>query len=144
MSPEGVGRSPRGGGGKGRLIAGATTLGAGCHRSPHRVGFAITRHVGGSRAKKPEPYANRRSEVFCKLRGMLEKEELLLLHHDRLWTEPAALECGIDSTGKMVLERRDLTRQRLGASPDRADALSLSVANLTGGHVPVVPPTYRG
>ena len=45
---------------------------------------------------------------------------------ERLWDELVAIRWKTNSAGKIQLEPKDLLRQRLGRSPDRADAVAMA------------------
>ena len=72
-------------------------------------------------------YGNKRAEMWAKLRAWLQEgadvtDDLELRRH------LAAPMDKLDSQGRLVLEKKDDIRARLGLSPDRADAAALTFA----------------
>lgn len=101
------------------------------------------RHLGhevievpfGGRALQEARFLNRRSEMWYGLREWL-KAGGCLSHEGadsaRLKSELSTPLYWYDAAGKIVLEPKDKIRERLGASPDIADALALTFAAPVG------------
>ena len=71
-----------------------------------------------------------------RFREALERGEIALPDDDSLLAELSALRYDYDTYGRIRLEQKDEMRQRIGRSPDRADAalLGFDAANRrTGG-----------
>jgi phage terminase large subunit-like protein len=83
-------------------------------------------------------FLNRRSEVFWHLRRLLEDRKIALPRDERLWDELTTIQWKPNSEGKLQLEPKDQLRQRLGRSPDRADAVAMAFS--TGTYRRSVPP----
>ena len=75
-------------------------------------------------------YANKRSEIWCRLAQWI-KSEGVLPQEDKLMQELAAPQYERDDNGKILLEPKKKIRDRLGFSPDLADALALTFAGWT-------------
>jgi len=115
---------------RGLIVIDSVGIGAGVVDRLREIGYTIKAFNGGSRPRKPERYSNARSEVFWKLREALERGAIALPQHDGLFEELGALQWGITSMGQTALEQKDLTKARLGRSPDFADALSMAFVDL--------------
>ncbi len=92
-----------------------------------------TRIVGVSvaeRAKEPDRFPNRRSELWWALRDALHPDDgwLTLPDDDRLRADLTQATYRIDSKGRTVVEGKDEMRKRLGRSPDYADAVMLALS----------------
>lgn len=97
------------------------------------------RHLGhevievpfGGRALHEARFPNRRSEMWYGLREWLKAGGCLPhggADAERLASELSSPVYWYDAAGKIVLEPKDKIRERLGASPDIADALALTLA----------------
>lgn len=94
----------------------------------------------GSKASEPSKYYNKRAEMWAEMRDWFMSEAGAAIVDDDglhaalvspVWG-PGATKTTLD--GRLQLEPKDHIRQRLGASPDEADALALTFAepiNLT-------------
>ena len=83
------------------------------------------------RSTDPERYANKRAELWWKLRELLDpdKEPVALPPDDELLSELASVKYKLTARGAIQIESKDEMRKRLGHSPDRADAVVLAFAN---------------
>jgi len=89
----------------------------------------------GSRASRPDLYANKRAEVFWQSREALEKGDVKLPDHEQLLAELSALRFEYSQSGQIKLEAKENTRKRVGRSPDLADATVLGFAYKAPGPV---------
>lgn len=100
--------------------------GAGVIDRVRQLGARVIEVPFGGRATQ-EKYKNRRSEMWIELRDWLVSggsiPDSLMLRAD-LSTPTYSF----DSSGKMQLEPKDKIKERLGRSPDLADALALTFA----------------
>jgi phage terminase large subunit len=83
-------------------------------------------------------FRNRRAQLFWALREALERGQVALAEDDEVRADLAALRYGFTPDGRLVIEEKDAIRQRLGRSPDRADALALALAGATVVRAPGV------
>lgn len=90
---------------------------------------AILEVLFGGKAADEEQFADKRTELWVNLRDWLRDDASMEIDDD-LEEELLAPEVGWVGR-RMKLEPKDKTKERLGRSPDRADALALAV----GGHV---------
>lgn len=84
----------------------------------------------------PDSYPNMRSALWFGVAGEAKKGNLSLAKLPEqarmdLRRELLAPTYGIDVRGRRVVEPKDLTKERLGRSPDNADGFNLAFANLT-------------
>jgi len=92
-----------------------------------QLGFDPVEVQFGSRANDPRRYANKRAEIWGKMKewlklGAIEKDESLA-------TDLCAVEYGFTPNGDAILlERKESMKARGLASPDDADALALTFA----------------
>lgn len=92
----------------------------------HR-GFVVMEVPFGGRAIDDSRYANRVTEMYDKTKRWL-MENGALPSHPGLKTELSARVYSFDTRGRMKLEPKDKYKERMGASPDTADALALTFA----------------
>ena len=74
-----------------------------------------------------ERYANIRAEMYFKCRDWLQDGGTLPQHLE-LKTELASVEYKFTAGGRILLEPKDKVKERMGKSPDLADALALTFA----------------
>ena len=82
------------------------------------------------RALQKETYLNLRAELWFKIKSWLEGMDVKLPRDDALWAELAAPRYHFTSSGKMQVESKEAMKKRGVASPDRADAVALCLANV--------------
>lgn len=73
-----------------------------------------------------DSYRNLRSQAFWRLRTLLEDGEILLPDDAELFEELTRMPYRIDEKGKIWFQKDDV-KARIGRSPDRADALMMSL-----------------
>lgn len=81
----------------------------------------------GAKAINDERYANKRAEMWDKLREWID-DEVELLKDERLFDELAVVNKRYDFRGRLVLEEKEEIKKRLGYSTDKADSLALTFA----------------
>ncbi len=83
----------------------------------------------GGRARDPEAFANRRAEIWAALRDHLrEPGGCDLVDDEELHRHLCAPGYSFDSSGRLLLERKEEIKKRLGFSPDAGDAAALTHA----------------
>jgi len=81
----------------------------------------------GKRSTDPETLFNARTEMFWGLRERFREGRIKISPQDsRLARDLSVLKSRMTSKGQIQLEEKSRTRERLGYSPDRADALALA------------------
>lgn len=96
-----------------------------------QLGHDVMEVPFGGKPLQEGRFANRRSEMWYGLRQWLKSGGKLPDEGDdvpRLRAELSAPLYWYDAAGRMVLEPKDKIKERLGASPDIADALALTFA----------------
>lgn len=83
-------------------------------------------HNGGKARNKK--YANFVTECYFTLRERLQEGAISLPRDDELSAELTTRKYSLTSSDKLILERKDEFKKRIGRSPDRADALALAFA----------------
>jgi hypothetical protein len=101
-----------------------------------QLGFKVMEINFGSRALDPHKYANRRTEMWDKMREWLVSGGGIPNDSD-LKSELSSPMYTFDAPGRMVLESKEKMKERLGRSPDLADSLALTFA------APVLSATER-
>lgn len=81
----------------------------------------------GSKALNDERYANRRAEMWDKVKDWLD-DDVELTSDEMLFNELAAVNKKYDFRGRLILEEKEEVKKRIGRSTDMADALALTFA----------------
>lgn len=107
-------------------------LGAGPYDTLRADGYTVVAVNSSSEANEPDKYPNVRSELWFVAREWARERRLDLSRVPRDLREKAIRELGTpkyknDSRGRKVVEPKDQIKSRLGASPDLADAINLSL-----------------
>jgi hypothetical protein len=105
-------------------------LGGGVIDRLEEQGVAVNAYNGGRRPEflpNPNRFLNLRAAAYWMLRQRLEDGELALPPDDRLADELTTIRWRVNSSGQIALEPKDRVRERLGRSPDAADALAAAV-----------------
>lgn len=105
------------------------------------IGRVVAYH-GGKSARKRSRFKNRRAETYFTLRQELEEGNLALPKDSKLREELTRLRWHVGSDGKVRLESKDDLRSRIGRSPDRADAVVMTLcrdARRTGDVTAFIP-----
>lgn len=99
----------------------------------------VTAYNGGHAAFVPDEYPNRRSELWFTMAERLP--ELDLDTDDQLTADLSSPTYKMDSSGRRVVESKDLTKARLGRSPDRGDAVLMTLVQPAADAVVARPPS---
>jgi hypothetical protein len=103
-------------------------LGAGVYDRLKELGYPVVPFNGGERAYNPLKYKNRRAEAYWEAREMMEAGLIDLEPEDHdLMAELMEIHFKDTSTGQKLIEPKEDIAQRLGHSPDRADAFVMSL-----------------
>jgi hypothetical protein len=98
-------------------------------QQPHYSNIPVIPIKASSAASEVEIYANKRAELFYRLKGMLE-DEGSMFDDDELVGELSAQKFIITTGGKLQLIPKKDIKESLGRSPDKADAMALSCAEI--------------
>ena len=112
-----------------------TGIGAGVVDRLRERGFKHVIGVNfGGQATEQGRYANKRAEMWGRLRDWLaEPGGADIPDDDDLHAQLCAVGWNYDSNSRLLLEKKDEVKARLGVSPDAADALALTFAERVGG-----------
>lgn len=131
-----------------RVRIDADGLGAGVFDRLHEQrGDLIEEVRNGTRAQDPDRYFNRRSEMFFHLRDELDphgERPIALPPDPELTRQLCAIQWTLDSRGKMKVESKDDIKERIGRSPDKADAVAYAVCRSSDGDVGTIVPVLTG
>lgn len=109
-----------------RLVIDDAGVGGGVTDILRNAGWNVTAYNAGAKAHDPLAFPNRRSEMWFKLAALLP--ELDLPADDQLAADLLAPTYGYEhGSMRRVVEKKDKTKKRLGRSPDRADAVMLTI-----------------
>lgn len=95
-----------------------------------------------NRAKDPNRFVRARDEAWWAIREFLADPTSELPNDQKLAAELVSPTYGLDARGRIQVESKDSLKKRLRRSPDRADALALSLyepAVVTDGRLITVP-----
>ena len=98
-------------------------------RQDHYSHMPVIPVKGSSSAIESEIYFNKRSELFFRLKGLLE-DEGRMQDNDALIGELSAQKFKISMGGKLQLVSKEDIKEELGRSPDMADAMALCCAEI--------------
>ncbi|HUR86330.1 MAG TPA: terminase family protein [Solirubrobacteraceae bacterium] len=111
-----------------RMVVDDTGVGGGVTDILRNGGWDVTAFNGSERARDPRHFPNRRSELWFQMAAQLEYVDLDA--DDQLEIDLTEPRYRYDLKMRKVVEPKDETKKRLGRSPDRADAVNLT---LVGG-----------
>lgn len=111
------------------IIVDSNGFGAGVLDRLRELGLPARGLNVSERAMSKDTYLNLRAELWFKAKAWLEGLDVSLPHDDALWAELAAPRYHFTSSGKMQVESKEAMKKRGVASPDRADAVCLTLAN---------------
>ena len=108
-----------------------TGLGAGVYDRLKERGYrrVVTGVNFGSKARDDDRYANKRAEIWGRMAEWLaDPGGADIPDSDELHSHLCAPGYGFDSNSRLLLEKKEDIRKRLGLSPDLGDALALTFA----------------
>lgn len=92
-----------------------------------QLGHSVSEVPFGGRALRHDIYVNRRSEMWVEM-GKWLRSGGAIPNDAALKSDLSTPMYGYDSANRMLLESKDKIKERLGRSPDTADALALTFA----------------
>lgn len=119
-----------------RIYVDETGIGASVVDHARNLGLPIVTVSPGSRASARN-MANKRAEIWWRLRERLETQSLSLPQDDMLTADITAPKFWYDASGRILLEPKEQIKGRLGRSPDSGDALTLTLAMEDRGVIPI-------
>lgn len=117
----------------GRLVVDEIGVGGGVLDRLKELGYRTDGFNAGSKAGDQDRFHNRRAEVFWALRERLEEGNIALPRDEQLYEELMATRWRPTPKGRVQLESKEDLKSRIGRSPDRADAVAMSLAEPKGG-----------
>jgi phage terminase large subunit len=121
-----------------RIVIDDTGVGGGVTDILRRKQWPVTAFNGGEKAFREDQFPNRRSELWFE--GRAQMEDLDLDQDAQLAADLTAPKYTYDLKLRRVVERKEETKKRLGRSPDRGDAVLLTLVPEQSGGVIVPPP----
>lgn len=112
--------------GEGDVVVDTVGVGGGVHDRLEEKKYEVSEFKGSRSPRDKSRFANCRAESFWELRQRLEAGEIALPPDEELFRELLALRWRPDAKGRIQLESKEDLKGRLGRSPDRADAVSMS------------------
>lgn len=121
-------------------------VGGGVTDQLRAAGWSVTAFGAGEQARDPKSFPNRRSELW--FQGAAQMEDLDLDDDEQLAADLSSPRYSFDLKLRRVVEKKDETKKRLGRSPDRADAVLLTLVAPQRGVVGIpqgqIPGTRHG
>jgi len=114
-----------------RIFLDMGNTGAGVYDILKDRGFAKTvRGINfGGKAINTDRYYNKRAEMWANANEWLKSEQpVQLVNDDELLDDLCSVNKFYDSSGRLQLESKDKVKERIGRSPDKADAFVLTFA----------------
>lgn len=103
-------------------------IGAGVFDRLREQGLPAVAFNSAERARQPDRFANRRAEAYWTLREQLQAGALDLdPEDDELAAQLCAIRWKVNSRGQVLIESKAEMQKRGVSSPDRADALAMSL-----------------
>lgn len=94
-----------------------------------RMGYNIIEVNSQNTASDPMKYANKRAEMYDRMRQWME-DGGALPYCSRLEAQITAPKYDFDKAGRMVLEPKKDIKDRIGMSPDESDTIALSFSQI--------------
>jgi phage terminase large subunit len=116
-----------------RVVVDDPGVGGGVTDQLRAAGMDVTAFNGAEAAHRPLQFPNRRSELWLEAAAQLE--DLDLDDDDQLAADLTSPKYGYDLKLRRVVEKKDETKKRLGRSPDRADAVILTLVAPRAGQL---------
>lgn len=108
-----------------RIVVDSIGVGEGVADRLIELGFNVTKYKSSEKAIDADKYPNRRSETWYTCAEQLA--EMDLDADDMLAADLAAPKGSMNSRGQLVVEPKDITKKRLGRSPDRGDSVLMTL-----------------
>lgn len=104
-------------------------IGAGIYDRLRELGFGqVYGVISGAAAMENQIYANKRAEIWGRMRAWLEEEPCRIPNDPELIADLSAPSYRYESSGRLLIERKDDMRKRGMRSPDLADAIAMTFA----------------
>lgn len=119
-----------------RIVVDDPGVGGGVTDQLRAMGMDVHAFNGGHTARRPGRFPNRRSEIWFEGAAILE--DIDLDGDEQLAADLTAPRYSYDLKLRQAVEKKEDTKKRLGRSPDRADAVLLTLGGVADGelHIP--------
>lgn len=124
------------GGGAGYLVVDEIGIGAGVLDRFKQLDFAAAGFNSSHRARDKRRFANSKAEMFWNLRERLEEGSISLPPDRKLHDELMSIRWSPTAAGRIKMESKSDLKNRIGRSPDRADAVAMAYYDRAGRRVP--------
>lgn len=114
------------------LVIDAPGVGGGCIDTLRSRGREVKEFWGWNPSTDTKRWANVRSQTYWGLRKLLENGVAQLPRDPMLREELLAMEYSLDQKGRIAMIDKDSLRKILGRSTDRADPVTIALAESTG------------
>lgn len=108
------------------IVVDDSGVGGGVTDQLRAMGRAVQAFNGGNTAHRPTKFPNRRSEQWFEAAAQME--DIDLDGDEQLTADLTAPRYSFDLKMRQVVEKKEETKKRLGRSPDRADAVMLTLS----------------
>jgi hypothetical protein len=108
----------------------AIGIGAGVYDRLKEQGLPVREMQSGAAAKERERFANTRAEWYWGLRDRFESGDIDIQDDETLISQLAGIRYHVNSKGQIQIEGKEDMKKRGLGSPDRADAMMLTFANV--------------
>lgn len=122
--------------GRGEVIVDSVGVGSGVVDRLDEEQYAASGFKASRKARDAERFMNARAEAYWELRERLEDGRIALPRDEELFDELLAIRWRASSGGKVRLESKADLRDRIGRSPDRADAVVMAFYSNSRRRVP--------
>ncbi len=113
-------------------------IGAGIRSRLGELGENVMGVNVGVKSDTPENYGNLKAEIWMYAQEMFRENLVSIPDNNELIEDLAAMRYSTTSKGKVMIEKKDETKKRLGRSPDMGDCFVLGLWGLKGlTYVPV-------
>lgn len=103
-------------------------IGAGVLDATRRMGLNARGVSFSKKARQNKRFANKRAELWWRIREVLQRHELQLPDDDMLSADLTSPRYSFDDLGRILIEDKDDIKKRIGRSPDSGDALVMTFA----------------
>ncbi len=110
-----------------RIVVDDSGVGGGVTDQLRAMGLQVHAFNGGNAANRPNRFPNRRSEQWFEAAAQMEDIDLDV--DEQLAADLTAPRYSYDLKLRQVVEKKEETKKRLGRSPDRADAVLLTLSS---------------
>jgi hypothetical protein len=108
------------------IIVDTIGIGAGVADRIREQGFHVIDCNVGERSSDKEKYYNLRSELWVNFRDALQAGRLSIPDDEELIAQASSIKYSFDSSGRIVVEKKEDLKKRGLRSPDKADACCLT------------------